>query len=296
MNIGVPSWDQFGVFLAVMRGGSLSAAARALRVTQPTARRQIENLEQALGVILFTRSKGGLQPTATAISLLPYAETMASTAAAGIRSASSGGSLGAGIVRITCSEIVGIEVLPKILVNIHRANPIIAIELNATNATEDLVRRDSDIAIRMTRPRQSALVAKRVATVQVGLFASVEYLAQREAPGKLSQLLTHHTIIGDDQRRSIIDALAINGVQLEKSDFSFRSDSDLVQLAALRAGVGIGICQSSIAARDPNLKRVLPDLHFDLEMWLVKHEDLRSEPRVRIMFDSIAAALAVEYH
>jgi DNA-binding transcriptional LysR family regulator len=160
------------MFLAVMQGGSLSAAARASNVAQPTVRRQIEELELALGTPLFTRSHSGLKPTIAAFDLLPYAETMAASAAAGLRSAASVGQQDSGTVRITSSEVVGSEVLPDIFRALQKKHPAICVELVATNNTEDLVRRDADIAIRMTRPKQSALIAKRVAIIEVGFFAT----------------------------------------------------------------------------------------------------------------------------
>lgn len=295
MKQHTPPWDLFGTFLAVMRDGSLSSAARALRVAQPTVRRQIEDLEAALGIVLFTRSQAGLRPTAAATDLLPFAQTMAATVAAGIRSASGAGKSDHGTVRLTCSEVVGVEILPPLLASFQRDHPGIDIELVPTNTTEDLVRRDADIAIRMTRPRQSGLVAKRIADVEIGLFAHSDYLARYPAPATISQLALGHSLIGEDQGRSIIEALAASGVELERSDFCFRADSDLAQLAALRAGLGIGICQARIAERDDSLRRVLPALGINLEVWIVMHEDLKCVPRVRTLFDMLAETLALRY-
>ena len=104
-----PSWDLYGAFLAVMQGGSLSAAARSLGVAQPTVRRQVEQLEQQLGVVLFTRAPNGLVPTELARATLPYAESLAATARALVRSVSGSTAADRGTVRVTCSEVVGVE-------------------------------------------------------------------------------------------------------------------------------------------------------------------------------------------
>jgi DNA-binding transcriptional LysR family regulator len=295
MSSTLPSWDLFGMFLAVMEGGSLSAAARAMNVAQPTVRRQIEALERTLGTPLFTRSQSGLRPTSAAHELLPYAETMAATAAAGLRTASSAGATERGTVRITCSEVLGVEVLPPILVAFQRAHQGIQIELAATNVTEDLVRRDADIAIRMARPQQSALVAQRVATVEVGLFATPECLQAFPPPKTLGEIAAYQQWIGDDRSTVLIDALAKQGITLPRSSFVFRADGDLIQLAALRAGLGIGICQVCIASQDARLQRVLPELGITLEAWIVMHEDLRRVPRVRASFDFLVGAVGSYY-
>jgi DNA-binding transcriptional LysR family regulator len=295
MNSKFPSWDHFGTFLAVMEGGSLSAAARSMNVAQPTVRRQIEDLERRLGTPLFTRSQSGLKPTIAAQELLPYAETMAATAAAGLRTASSAGQDSGGTVRITCSEVLGVEVLPPILAAFQKTYPAIQIELVATNVTEDLVRRDADIGIRMARPLQSALIARRVATVEVGLFATCECLEAFPPPATLGDLAAYSRLIGDDRSTVLIDALAKQGVVLNRESFGFRADGDLIQLAALRAGLGIGICQKSIAAQNSRLQRVLPELGIALEAWVVMHEDLKQVPRVRAVYDHLVAAVGSHY-
>src|SRR4051812_26890765 len=176
------TWDLLGAFLAVMRTGSLSGAARALGVAQPTVRRQIGALEEALGAALFTRSQAGLRATEAARATMPYAESMAGVAAALVRSVSASASAAEGTVRVTCSEILATEVLPPMLAALRRAHPRLQIELSAPNQTEDLLRRDADVAVRMAPPTQGALVAKRVGGIEVGLFANDDYLRAHPAP------------------------------------------------------------------------------------------------------------------
>lgn len=286
-----PSWDLYLAFLAVMRGGSLSAASRSLSVAQPTVRRQVEALEEALGVVLFTRAPNGLVPTEVAHATLPYAESMAATAKALVRSVSGPAAEERGTVRVTTSEVVGAEVMPAILVALSRAHPQVQVELALSNRNQDLLRRDADVAVRMVAPTQAALVARRACAIPLGLFATEDYLSRHPPPSRLAQL-RDHVLIGSDRDRGIADALAAAGLAVTPRDFTLRTDSDLAALAALRAGLGIGVCQLPIAGRSPGLRRVLPALAFELEAWVVMHEDLRQVRRVRTVFDHIVTQLA----
>jgi DNA-binding transcriptional LysR family regulator len=274
-----------------MRTGSLSGAARGLGVAQPTVRRQIEKLEEVLGVVLFTRSQTGLIPTEVAAATLPYAESMAGVADALVRSVSAPPGDERGTVRVTCSEVLGVEVLPAMLAGLCRAHPRLQIELSPTNANEDLLRRDADVAVRMAQPTQSALVAKRVGTIEVGFFASEAYLVDHPAPRSAADLARGHALIGRDRDASFIAGLAAAGIRLTRRDFALRTDSDTAQLAAIRAGFGIGVCQVALAGRPPRLRRVLPKLGFGLPTWVVTHEDLRSSRRVSLVFDHLVASL-----
>lgn len=166
-----PPWELLRAFHAVMRGGSLSAAARSLDVAQPTVRRQVEALESALGAVLFTRSKAGLAPTEAAVAAMAYVEAMASNAEALARSISGSARSERGTVRVTCSEVLGVEALPAMLVSLREKHPHIDVELVATNRRDDLLRREADVAVRMVRPTQAALLATKVGTLPIGLFA-----------------------------------------------------------------------------------------------------------------------------
>jgi len=290
MSAHDPSWELYGAFLAVMQGGSLSAAARALDVAQPTVRRQIEQLEAQLGVVLFTRAPNGLVPTDTAHATLPYAEAIASAARSLVRSVSAPADADRGTVRITCSEVVGVEVLPPMIAALRRKHPLLQVELAATNRNEDLLRRDADVAIRMTEPTQEGLVRQRAGRIALGFFATKAYLAAHPAPKTLGQLGRDHALIGGDRSRATIDGLAALGLVTTPRSYAFRSDNDLVQLAAVRAGVGVGVCQVALAG---DLVRVLPSVALHLDAWVVTHEDLRAVRRVRAVFDHLVKEIGV---
>lgn len=290
MNLA-EDWERQRAFLAVLREGSLSGAARALDLAQPTVRRRIEELESSLSTPLFTRSPSGLIPTERALLLREHADAMALAADAFIRSASAGADEVAGTVRITASEVIAVEVLPPILAALRNAHPGLVIELSATNRNEDVLRREADIAVRMVRPRQDGLVARWVGSVPLGLHAHRDYLAAHGTPEHLDDV-KGHALIGVETDSPVLHALQEQGFAVRREDFAFRSDSDLAHIAAIRAGIGLGICQAPLAARDPALVRLLPDqLNIDLETWVVAHEDQRGTARIRATFDALVMGL-----
>jgi DNA-binding transcriptional LysR family regulator len=154
-----------------------------------------------------------------------------------------------------------------------------------------LLRHDADIAVRMTRPAQDGLLARKVALIPLGFYVHETYIARQGEPLNLPGLIASRAMIGYDRDTALIRALSGFGVPVKPTDFGFRSDSDLAQLAALRAGLGVGICQHAIAARDPKLRHVLPDFTHALQTWLVTHPNLRNVRRVRATLDALASGL-----
>jgi DNA-binding transcriptional LysR family regulator len=292
MTRSEPGWELFRTFLAVARDGSLSGAARRLGLTQPTVGRHIDALEAALGLSLFTRSPQGLTATPAANELIGHVEAMAAASAALRRTASGGAKADRGTVRITASEMVGCEVLPPMLASFRESHPGITLELALNNRNEDLLRRDADIAVRMVRPRQKALVARRVGHSVIGFYAHRNYVKKHGIPKTLTEL-EQHRLIGFDRDEWALRGLGPLPRSVTRDNFGFRSDSDLAQFAALKAGAGIGGCQQNIARRFKELVPILADaLHFELEVWIAMHEDMKSTGRVRLLFDHLAAGLA----
>ena len=291
MNHG-PDWNLYRSFLAVIDVGSLSGAARDLGLAQPTVARHIEALEAALGGgPLFTRSGAGLKPTRAAHTIAPIARAMASSAEALVRTAAGDAEQERGVVRVTASQMVGAEVLPPMLRDFHEAHPGIAIELVLTNAVEDLLRRDSDIAVRMAQPTQEALLARKVGVAKLALFAHRRYVERHGLPASVDDLLAH-SVIGFDRSTPLKAATDQFDMPISSDMFALRTDSDLAQIAAIRAGLGIGAVQVKIAARDPDLIPVLPGrFGFDLPTWVVMHEDLKGDRRMRLTFDHLVAGL-----
>lgn len=285
-----PGWELYRSFLAVMREGSLSGAARALGMTQPSLGRHMRELEDALGVSLFARSPQGLTPTDLAHELMPHAQAMASACAALRRASTARHDAIAGVVRITASVMIGAEVLPPILAGFRQRHPGIVIELSLSNEPEDLLRRDADIAIRMVRPTQGALVARRVGNIALGFYAHKRYIEANGRPRRLADL-GKHSLIGFDRETAYIRSMRPAGMPYARENFSLRTDNDLAAMAAIRAGYGVGVCQVGLARRDPSLVRLLPDVAINMDTWVVMHEDLRRSAPARALFAHLAEAL-----
>ena len=289
MKSSQPGWELYRSFLAVVREGSLSGAARALGLTQPTIGRHIDALEAALGVSLFTRSQAGLIASEGASLLVPHAQAMASAADALQRAASGEADEDRGVVRITASEMIGSQVLPAALAAFRAAHPRIIVELVLSNRSEDLLRREADIAVRMVRPSQGALFARKLGVIKLGFHAHARYLKAHGTPKTMSELL-QHPLIGFDKVPTVRRLEKLD-FPIQRELFAFRCDSDIGQYAALCAGFGIGVCQLGLARRD-KLVPVLPGaLDFQLETWVVMHEDLKSSRRMRLMFEHLAQHL-----
>jgi DNA-binding transcriptional LysR family regulator len=283
------SWDLVHVFLTVMRHSSLSAAARSLKLSQPTVRRSIEALEAELGTPLFSRSSTGLMATETGLALRAHAEAAEAAMGAFKRGASNPAQGEAGTVRVTCSDVYGVEILPALLRPLLEKHQGLAIELVLSNRTDDLIKREADIAVRLTAPRQAALIAQKVSPVAFGLFASKEFLKQFQAPKTFAELSQSSRFIGDDRRDVIAAGFAAAQLTMPQN-LVFRSDNDLAQLAAIRNGLGIGIAQVKLAAAS-KLVRILPKISVRLDCWVVMHEDLKKMTRIRLVFDHLVKML-----
>ena len=287
------AWDDQRAFLAVLEEGSLSGAARHMGVAQPTVRARIEAMERALGTVLFTRSANGLVPTEQARALGEFARSMARASGAFVRAASASQGEAAGVVRLSVSEFVGVEVLPPMLAGLRGRHPGLVVEVALSNAAADLLEQEVDIAVRMHPSRQAALVARKVGAIPLGLFAHADYLARRGRPETPGDLLTHD-LIGSDRARADIQLASTLHPDLSRERFVVRTDSHPAQLAAARAGLGIAVVQRPVGLADPFLRPVLPAVTVaSLDTWIVTHENLRGLPRVRAVFDHLVEAFTL---
>lgn len=293
MGQSTPSWDVYRTFLAVICDGSLTTAARRIGVTQPTAGRHIQALEAAIGVRLFTRLPSGLIPTEAAHRLRPYAEAMSAAATALERASSGNTREESGVVRLTAAELIGHEALPGILRPFCARYPAIVLELKLSNRNEDILRGNADIAVRMVRPVQKALIARRIGVVKLGLFADRSYINAFGTPKTLDDI-EGHRLIGFDDDQFILRPADGGTSPPNRAQFGFRCDSAPMQAAAIRAGIGIGCLHLNTARQDSNLVRVLErTFTFTREMWLVMHEDAKATRRIRLLFDHLVDGLTI---
>lgn len=290
MNAPQLQWETQRVFLAVLRTGSLSAAARALGIAQATARRRIDALEHSVGTSLFVRSPAGLMPTDTARELVAHAESMALAAEAFARAASAQASEAGGTVRVTASQLLGVEVLPPMLRALRDASPELALELSVSNRMEDLALQEADVAVRIRRPTEASVVTRHVGDLRVGLYATEALLAQNGTPRNLDDL-GRYPLIGPDRNLTELAFLAQQGLACISASSVVRTDCHLAQFAALRAGLGIGVCAHQLA-RQHGLVQVLPgEVGLRVDIWVAMHHDLRRVRRVVQVFDGLTRAL-----
>ena len=285
-------WTLVRSFLAVLDAGSLSGAARQLGGSQPTIGRHVAQLERQLGTTLFERGGRGLVPTAAAQSIADQARSMDDSAQTIARKVTGLGRDMQGSVRVSASQVVAVHLLPGLLGALRRQMPGVTVDIVASNRMSNLLRREADIAIRMARPQQASLLARRIGRVDIGIYASAEYLSRRPSP-RTAQDLLRHELIGFDQDEQIIRGLQGVGVAVTRESFQVRSDDHLVHWQCLLAGLGIGFAATWLAEREPGLRRLLPDLPIPaLPVWLAVHREIRSSVRVRAVFDFLAAAVA----
>ena len=290
MNAPQLQWETQRAFLAVLRTGSLSGAARLLGIAQATARRRIEALEQSVGVSLFIRSPAGLLPTETAKDLISHVEAMAMAANAFNRAASADAQLAGGTVRLTSSQLLGVEVLPPMLRTLRQTYPQLAVELSVSNRLQALARQEADVAVRIRRPTEATVVTRKVGDLQVGLYATPELLAEQGVPDTVAQL-DDYPLIGPDRNLVELQFLRERGLDCTAQRTPVRTDDHLAQLAALRAGLGIGVCSSQLARRH-GLVRVLPEqVDFTVDVWTAMHQDMRRVQRIALVFDALGESL-----
>jgi DNA-binding transcriptional LysR family regulator len=285
-------WALLRSFLAVIETGSLSAAATRIAATQPTLSRHVRELETVLGVTLFTRSVRGLDPTEAALGLVEDARAMGEAAESLALKAQGRSQQLAGTVRITASVIVANLLLPPILVALREAEPSIQIEIVASDLAQNLLRRDADLAIRMFNPTQNALIARKLGEAPIGLFGARAYFARR---GRVEAMedLAGHDVIGFDRSDAIIKAYAAHGHLVTRDDFPVRCDDQMVYWNLLMAGAGLGFAQVLVAGRHPELERIEIGMRLPpMPVWLVMHEEVRSNARIRRVADLLARALA----
>ena len=285
-------WNLIRAFLAVVESGSLTGAAKILAASQPTLSRQIGELEQRVGAVLFERVARGLRLTQAGEALVAPARQMQMAAQALSLTALGQTQQVAGTVRLTASEMTSAYLLPEILAGLRRAQPEIQIELVASNRIENLLERQADIAIRHTRPSQSGLIARRIGELSMGAYASAEYLARVGGKVDIRKRPQAYDWIGYDSTDLLLRGFRKAGIPVSRELFGFRCDNHIVDWEAAVAGVGIGFAPNATAKRWSEMRSVLPKKMVPpMPVWLTVHRELRGSLRIQRVFDALAAGL-----
>lgn len=285
-------WNQVRAFLATVEEGSLSAAARALGLTQPTIGRQITALESTLGVVLFERAGRTMTLTRSGLELMEHVRAMGEAATRMSLAASGRVHAVEGQVRITASDVMSARVLPPLLRKLRRAAPLLEIDLIAANDIRDLLRREADIAIRHVRPHQPDVIARLVREAAARFYASTAYLDRRGRPRNLADL-SGHDFVSFGDADSMLKHLNPLGVSLTRDNFRLGSASGVVAWELVRHGLGIAIMSEDVADNTPGIEAVLPDMApATFPVWLATHRELHTSRRIRLVFDLLADFLS----
>lgn len=286
-------WNRARAFLVTAEEGSLAAAARSMGMTQPTLGRQVAALESEIGFDLFTRRGRGLELTPNGIKLLEHVRLMGDAANQFSLSASGKSDVIEGDVSITASELLSTFMLPPMIKALRELEPGIEIEIYSTNEQRDLNRREADIAIRSVRPTQPELIAKRLCSVRGHLYAAKGYLQQLGNPPSIAEL-NNANFIDTEKPGRLMTLLNSQGFSLTKQNFPVISNSHIVQWELVKQGMAISATVEEIGDNEPLVERVvisnLPLITMDL--WLVTHNELRTNLRIRRVFDFLVSEFA----
>lgn len=287
-------WALVRSFLAVLDAGSLTGAARKLQAQQPTLSRHVAELEAQLGAPLFERTGRGVTPTAAALAIADAARQMESGADSLARALAVQGKATTGTVRITTSQVAANYLLPPVLAALQAEEPGIAIELVASNQISNLLRREADIAVRMVRPAQATLVARKLADLPIVACAHASYLQRAGKPSQPTDLLQHR-LIGYDRDDLLLRGFAALGFAVTRENFALRTDDQVAYGRLVAAGAGIGFVAAYTIRHWSGVVPLLPMLRIPpLPCWLAVHREIRGSRLVRRVYDYLAEAIPAE--
>lgn len=284
-------WNQVRAFLATAEEGSFSAAARALKTTQPTIGRQISALEEALGLTLVERSARGLSITQAGHDLLDHVRAMGEAATL-ISMAADGQSQDVtGTVTVTATDLLSTAILPEILAPLRQTAPGICVHIVCSNDIQNLMKRDADIAIRHMRPDQPELIARFVGNFGANLYGATDYLDGSGRPRSLREV-ADLAFVGNADPERLMAPLQNAGIPVQDSNFVMSTDSGVVAWELTKSGFGISMQPEVLGEAEPGIEKVYPDLPSpQFPMWLVTHRELQTSRRIRIVFDQLAQGL-----
>lgn len=287
-------WNQLKAFLMTAETGSLSAAARKLGLTQPTLSRQVAAIEQRMGVTLFERVGKAMALTPTGLDLLEHARAMGAAAEALGLAASGRAQAVAGVVSVSATYGAAAYFLAPLVQQLREREPSITIEVIASDAVSDLLRREADIAIRHVKPDQPDLIARWVREATAHYYASEDWVRAHGHPRRAEDA-AELPFVGADRSGQFLAFLRQQGLPVSEANFSCYADHSMAQWSLVRHGLGIGAMVDEIARDTPGIVRVLdevPPVRFPI--WLVTHRELRTSRRIRVVFDALAQGLAAD--
>lgn len=287
-------WNRARAFLVTAEEGSLSAAARALGLAQPTLSRQVEALQQELGVILFERFGRGLELTPAGAELLAHVRRMGEAAMALSIAAEGQSGDAEGTVTLSISDAYAGLLLPKVLKRLQADAPKITIRIVADNTPSDLLRREADIAVRNFRPKEPDLIARKLTDMGANFYAATGYL-EEHGTIRSPEDWANARLIVPEGAEVFLSTLNAMGVPVGERQIAYECNSYLAMWEMVKEGLGIGILDTTIGDKEPTVARAAPefdDLCFPI--WLTAHRDILQSQRMRVVFDFLAKELLLE--
>ena len=288
-------WAQARAFLVTAEAGSFSGGARTLGLTQPTLSRQVAALEADLGVTLFERIGNALQLTETGLDLLDHVRAMSEGAQRVLLTASGRSNEVAGPVTITATDVVASHILPKALARVRHEAPGVTIDIVATNAIQDLRRREADISIRHVRPTEPELVGRSLGDAQARLYAASSYLDRIGRPATAEELVERADFLhfGFGNLAEIVPELRALGIPVTEASFPLGSDTPAVSWSLMQGGLGVAMMMTEVGENTPGVEPVLPDMKpITFPYWLVTHREVHTSKRIRLVYDLLVEELS----
>ena len=284
-------WSALSLVLAISRTGSLTAASGMTGLSQPTLGRRLDALERQIDATLFVRGRGGMVPTETGMLVVARAEAMEGVADDLLRTLAGGAVEAAGDVRVTASRIVATYLLPPIIASLTVSDPAIRLDIIATDEVANLLRRDADIAVRMVRPTQPDLIARKLGELPLAAYASPAYVGRCGLPDPTVDGLLKHRLLGYDRSTLILDGLRAAGVPANRESFAVRTDDQVLYTRLVAAGAGIGFLARAVGEAEELIEVPLPVTAPMLPVWLAAHRDIQTSAAVRRVADAIGREL-----
>lgn len=287
------NWDDVRYFLTLHRLGTLAAAGAALKLDPTTVGRRLAKLEEELGARLFDRTPSGYLLTDAGHRLLPRAERIEREALGVERDVAGEDQKLEGVVRLTATEMLTTRFIAPHLRRFREHFPEIQLELHCTNLDVNLARREADIALRLARPTQEDLIIKRLSFIDLGLYASLDYVDRYGLPKE--SLAGHQLILFANTRpfRRENDWLM---ARMDGAHLALRSDSVSAIYSAAVAGAGIALLPCLVADNDRHLVRVpLEGAPEPRQIWQAVHKDLRDSARIRAVLDFVGEVVTPAY-
>jgi DNA-binding transcriptional LysR family regulator len=282
-------WSEIPVFIAVAQEGSLSAAARKLGISQPTAGRSIAHFESQFPEPLLDRHARGMRLTDLGRQVLSQAIAAQKLIADIDLMRDQPMDQSKETVRITAPMVQSHFILPNIFADLRKRHPHITIELVASDAQDNLLFRDADIAVRTFETQQQEIVTTKVAEFEIAIVASNTYLETHGVPQTVNDLF-RHDLVGYDKNQAIIHAFSAFGWTMTPTDFAVRCDDQAAYWQLVRAGCGIGFMPWPVVQKCDGVTRIFPGFQIPpLPVYLASHPKILRTAKVRSVWDFLAS-------